>query len=353
MIDGDQSYHSWRRLGDVVSSLYALGYHERVDLTAIGSATLGSLRSEAFCRAYSADKNVSIFLGRPSRMHRSHSFLDLSFNTIGSDSSIESFEYAQETRWTVACAILKERSLDLARFVDAAARTQAMHIILQDCVALEASLPSRYQLPGHLKDFQGTAVERDFVASAALNILHVRFLMHSSPMQGASEIGSELIIVSAAMLKLVGEITILKATLANSGTGFIWKIIFYGLPAAGIICLALINRGAQNADTSFSVPQAMQDLSVIVAHVEAGVLLSPDQPNYALLQAATVTIKSVLHTLNSGSLIPTTQDGVSTEQASRAIDPWMPWAGDNDFFDFELDFWTNLAEHPALYQDAA
>lgn len=119
-------YHSWRRLGDVVSSLYALGYHEKVNLNALVPATLGGLRSAAFCRAYSADKNVSIFLGRPPRMHRKHSSLRMSPDTIpllfNDVPPGDEFQYVQETRWTVACAILKERVLDLARFEGEVAR---------------------------------------------------------------------------------------------------------------------------------------------------------------------------------------------------------------------------------------
>lgn len=101
-----------------MSSIYALGYHERVDLTALNPITLESLRIAAFCRAYSADKNVSIFLGRPPRMHRKHSSLKWSAEAIDHlfhlTSPREVFDYVLETRWTVACAILKERVLDLA-----------------------------------------------------------------------------------------------------------------------------------------------------------------------------------------------------------------------------------------------
>lgn len=110
----------------MVSSLYALGYHERVDVLALAPVTLEGLRSAAFCRAYSADKNVSIFLGRPPRMHRKHSSLQLSADGIvllfSNASQNDTFEYAQETRWTVACAVLKERVLDLARLDNEAMR---------------------------------------------------------------------------------------------------------------------------------------------------------------------------------------------------------------------------------------
>lgn len=36
-------------------------------------------------------------------------------------------------------------------------------------------------------------------------------------------------------------------------------------------------------------------------------------------------------------------------QLNQAPDMWMPWGEENELFDFELDFWTNLAEHPALF----
>lgn len=90
----------------------------------------------------------------------------------------------------------------------------------------------------------------------------------------------------------------------------------------------------------------MQDLNVLVAHVEAGVLICSDEPNYALLQAATMTIKSVVQRLTLGSLSINLQSETQTNL-------WMPWAGHNEALDFELDFWTNLADHPALYDDTA
>lgn len=109
-----------------MSSLYALGYHERVNVTALAPVTLEGLRSAAFCRAYSADKNVSIFLGRPPRMHRKHSSLNMTSDDIShlfNDSShSEAFDYTLETRLTVACAVLKERVLDLARVGDETVR---------------------------------------------------------------------------------------------------------------------------------------------------------------------------------------------------------------------------------------
>ncbi|KAM3420494.1 hypothetical protein BST61_g3762 [Cercospora zeina] len=353
MIDGDQSYHSWRRLGDVISTIYALGHHDRVDLASLTSETLGGLRSQTFARSYSADKNISVFLDRPYRMHSAQSTLRMSrddveslFLPVQAPPSTQ-FDYTLETRWTVACALLKERILDLGKVDDPSSRALGSSAILAECDLLMDILPERYRVGGHLKNFEGSAAERDFVASAALNLHHVQFLLYSPSMTRTSMPTPELLMVSGAMLKLTAEIAMLKDSLANSGTGFIWKIASYGLPAAGAICLALVSRTPNLAQNNPAVPQAIQDMSVLVAHMEAGVLIRPDQPNYALLQRATATIKSVLNRLSLGML--NTQHDTPAEQALGETVRFPAFG--NDSLDFELDFWTNLAEHPALFQD--
>lgn len=102
--------------------------------------------------------------------------------------------------------------------------------------------------------------------------------------------------------------------------------------------------------------QAVQDLGVLVANVEAGVLVHRDEPNYALLEAATATIKIVLNRLMSGGFATSHR---APHEASNdcthatAVDPWLPWQMESDPLDFEVDFWMNLAEHPAFSCDPA
>lgn len=121
-------YHSWRKLGDVVSSLFALGYHERIDDSDDVPVALQDLRKAAFARAYSADKNISIFLGRPPRLHSSYCRFWLSdgglenwhkresaMQLVFSDVATAPFDYRADTYWSVMCAKLKERVLDLPK----------------------------------------------------------------------------------------------------------------------------------------------------------------------------------------------------------------------------------------------
>ena len=122
-------YHSWRRLGDVASSLFALGYHEQVEFHVPTPAFLKDLRMAALARAYSADKNVSIFLGRPPRIHRKQCRLQIpgcvanvseAFGKFSSERRIQrtvtdSFDCTTDTWWSALCASLKEEILDLLK----------------------------------------------------------------------------------------------------------------------------------------------------------------------------------------------------------------------------------------------
>jgi hypothetical protein len=112
----------------VASSLFALGYHEQIDAGGSTPSFLKDLRWAAFARAYSGDKNVSIFLGRPPRIQRKYCRLDLpsegnSVSQSATSTSLayfqwapdEKFDYTADTRWSFLCALLKEETLDLFR----------------------------------------------------------------------------------------------------------------------------------------------------------------------------------------------------------------------------------------------
>lgn len=115
-------------MGDVISSISALGYHERLDAKPDTPKFLIQLRKTAFARVYSADKNVALFLGRPLRMSnrffhfqvpdtRPFTLLEMpsTDDTLDPhewhpDSAID---YRSETRWSALCAAIKENIMEL------------------------------------------------------------------------------------------------------------------------------------------------------------------------------------------------------------------------------------------------
>lgn len=125
----------------MTSCLSALGYHESLRSASSSPPFLVQLRNIAFARAYSGDKNVSIFLGRPPRMYskfcRIKSIIDeLSVEvekpSPRADTVTRQSEYSEfvlETWWTASCALLKEQILELRSLRDEAERNEKARFV--------------------------------------------------------------------------------------------------------------------------------------------------------------------------------------------------------------------------------
>lgn len=126
------------------------------------------------------------------------------------------------------------------------------------------------------------------------------------------------------------------------------KVAHYGLPAAGGLCLSLLGNSYCVQQNESSRVRTIQDLGTLVAQIDAGGLVDPTDPNYALFAKAARAISNVLHrviTCNIGM-----QSNNVGQQAPR-LDNSFGWTPRNislNPYDLDLDFWFNLNEHPEL-----
>ncbi|KAF4123735.1 Fungal Zn(2)-Cys(6) binuclear cluster domain [Geosmithia morbida] len=363
LVDGDQSYESWRRLGDLSSSLFALGYHQEIEGSGPIPEFLKSIRQTAFACSYAADKNVSIFLGRPPRIYKR--FCRLQQPSLAAFFSPEwapdtAIDLVADTRWATLCAMLKEdivaelfgesryeTRVDKARPIQAQAETQW------------AALPDSFRLEKPMKLYDRKPFELDIMLGIKLNQLHVLFLVRLAVVRRFSEPHPELSAIAQEMLALVVEAIVLKEHIVHSGTSLVWKLVYYGLSAAGVVCLSMLHQvSAPDGDMSPSA-KVLRDLSVIVAEVEYGTIVYKEDANYALLAGATKTIKNLLDSMTNASLhrgrravdhygedatLPCDPDAQLAVDANVPWESWVP----NNLQDFEVHFWNTLAEHPFL-----
>lgn len=180
-----------------------------------------------------------------------------------------------------------------------------------------------------------------------LDYLHTLFLLHLVSLKKISEPDEALLTVAAEMLSHIVEVIILRDHLVNSGTSLIWKVAQYGLPAAGVISLALLNPMPWREPRPFSRSRQVQDLSVLVAEIRTGALIEAGEPNFALFNRATRTIQTLLDSLMSWGPSQAQTAGSQHETAPQMVNYWEPCVN-FDPWDFESEFWANLAEHPTL-----
>ncbi|RBR20112.1 uncharacterized protein FIESC28_05391 [Fusarium coffeatum] len=356
LVDGDQSYESWRKLGDLSSSLFALGYHQQLESNGPIPPFLKRLRQAVFASSYSTDKNVSIFLGRPPRISRKFChFRQLSLDSYYSsewspDAKLDLFA---DARWAALCAILKEEIIvELFGEETLNTRIEKARNIRNSAELQWSSLPQHFRLEMPMKSYDRSAVELDLMLGIRLNHLHVLFLLHLALVQRVSEPDAQLYNVSVEMLGLVIEGVLFKDHIVHSGTSLTWKVVYYGLAAAGVICLSLLQRKASEHEMA-ATPKIFRDLGVLVAEIEYGTFVYKEDANYALLASATATMKNILDNLSRSRLDQRDLSGQLSEtmvQPGPELDDsnWEPW-GTGSLQDFETNFWLMLSEHPLTF----
>lgn len=115
-----------------------------------------------------------------------------------------------------------------------------------------------------------------------LAYLHVQFLLGLALLRPiTTNPDPELFSISMDMLSLVVESIMLKDQIINSGTSLVWKVsqeiyrwnqsthvysklkvAYYGLSAAGLISLTLVNRSFATETLQTSMSKVFQDLSI-------------------------------------------------------------------------------------------
>ncbi|KAI1634641.1 hypothetical protein F4809DRAFT_651732 [Biscogniauxia mediterranea] len=362
-MNGDHSYHLWRRLGDVISTTFALGYHENIEAKPGTPPFLMELRKTAFARIYSADKNIALFLGRPLRMSKRFCYFQLpkvpllaGYDQSSSDEQLDIREWNPhsvmslrgETRWSALCASVKEEIIELLFDQNRSNCSERISTLRATADAQWNALPAHFQLRGSPKQANTSPFERDLMISIRLNYLHIIFLLHRLLLKSWMEPDASIVDVSQEILTIVVDAMLCRDTLVNSGTNLTWKIIIYGLPAAGILLLAMLRQVGIPGCPRVSQARVLQDLGIFVAEIERGTAVSPEEPDYALISKATQTIHRFLNASQSGERFTTIDTAAKDQEQSQETTGWtLPW--EHDTWGFEIGFWQELADHPSLY----
>ncbi|KAF4948065.1 hypothetical protein FSARC_13830 [Fusarium sarcochroum] len=377
-VDGDQSFHSWRRMGDATSSLFALGYHELSEDDPVDTpAFIVQLRKAAFARIYSADKMLAVFLGRPPRIAREYCVFTLPANDpniwnedvlavqaghgeimIGPDlpslrpssaARLDDLNYIADTCCSAKFSSLKEDVLKLSprrHLLDAGHhRIEEAKAILQRVEDLWNTLPSHFKLSTSLRNSRIDPFSNDFIVGLRLDYLHTLFLVHLTTSKQMAQPGDTLLDISGEILSHITEAVMLRDRLVNSGTSLTWKVAQYGLPAAGIISLALLDGSSNDGFRKQDRAKMVQNLSVLVAELKVGAIVRAGEANYALFSRATQTMQSLLDSLTTWA--PSEPQQTPGPNSTTPMSGWNAYVPP-ETWDFEIDFWAHLAGHPTL-----
>ncbi|KAI4937495.1 uncharacterized protein J4E92_002226 [Alternaria infectoria] len=298
MICGYQGPPSWRRIGELSTQIYALGIHQEKKC-AHAPKWLTETRRRVFCSAYNQDKSISTFLGRPIRISKRHTDielpLDLADNEVTGD---------QATLESAIAALDEDEILEFSLVkIDANAEAQLLDIS-------ERVRTSWETLPKHMRYWK-TCWEDDVptVICLMLSIIHlthwynefmIQKLLDYSPLT----LNTALLRVSVDLLCNTLTLGRIRDRSYDVQRDMLNALLLFGVPAASVLATALReqHRTGQQFPAEISRAEIIRMLSVLISHLDSAAHMENSgarhgEANYNLFRKASKIFTKVIDTV--------------------------------------------------------
>ncbi|KAJ5201679.1 uncharacterized protein N7498_006342 [Penicillium cinerascens] len=371
LLYGDYDYRPWQTFGTLCTLIFALGFHQR-ESSAKLPFFLAEHRKRLLVSTYCMDKELSTFLGRPPRMIRRYTNielpLDMTFEDIMAQPEVRDSAIARldQDGWN-AEGVCTRVSYARASFLMGSIRESVLELSMNPEIEnleekiseiwslaqkMRSDLPPTLWRIGSIEDF-----EREPEASKVSLCLHLDYLYNGFILQRIlvqrTNKGPEKLINVAH--ELLSNLLLLIANRSSAGedvNSIVWIISYVGLPSAGVLALELL-RQFQNPHPYPLFPRSeiIQNLSRFAADLEHTVCRQAG--NHEICQQARNVIRHILDRVlsgpPSGATMPHSNEN-AVEAAGNNTSNFVPmdWlAGDfNAWLDEDSDLmkWVNSFE---------
>jgi hypothetical protein len=341
----DVGHLAWRRTGDLSSTVFALGIHQEPSNHVKLPFFVLELRRHIFCNAYSTDKALSTFFGRPPRISKRYCSIqpphDLTDDEIIASEDVRNLALSKldaegwntqgrlgRSTWgriKFRINIIREETLELSLGAVRADDQQRRKIqtVLDRARATYQSIPAFARYNDDIWD-TGMAAHLCFtLLYYKLHSTYSEFLLlrMSARLGGAS--WEEVYDSALCLLTGVLNISKYRDRIGAMSRDFAWVSIFYGLPPAALLAIELLRQQQVSpGQCQVRLPRAeiIRNISVFISSLEW--VAKPDDGNYDLCQGARQLLDSILNAILDNN--PTSSE--QTPQPAPA-DPVM-WLDD-------------------------
>ncbi|KAJ5304932.1 uncharacterized protein N7443_004592 [Penicillium atrosanguineum] len=313
LVCGDHDYRPRKRLGELSTLLFAMGYHQ-LDAGEHLPFFLVEGRKRLMVLAYASDKDLATFLGCPPliayRFCRIQLPLDLKPAEVIAGSAVRDAAIAkldtrgwntQEpipgTSWSRVGLLLGHvRELVLELSLDC----QDPHIQQRADEILSLAQQVRSDLPSYLQwdESTDTALRQTstFAVYIHLDLLYSQFLLQRILLKWSLTGPEALVSLAHQMLKAMLAQIAVGQRCGNPFSELGWTIPYFGLPAAGILAIEVL-RQTQNTRPwpnarRFPRSEVIQNLSILASHIQYIIL--PQKGNYDICQQGRKVISYIL-----------------------------------------------------------
>ncbi|KAJ5779910.1 hypothetical protein N7457_005070, partial [Penicillium paradoxum] len=316
IVYGESDFRPWRKLGDLSTTVFALGLHQ--DSSTKAPFFLSEMRKRTMVAAYTVDKGLATFLGRPPLISWRYCDiqmpLDLSVDEIFADLVIRDTAIArldgksgwnQESslkkgawpRLALISSVLREKVLELSLSWQTENLSQKVQDLSHECRQLRQALPEflHWTRDDGSATFSRSRVEDDILFDIYIGFLYNDFLLYRTLGKRTQAQPEAIIGVSREILN---ALVIMIARKTRSGhpikdLGF--NVCLPGLPSAGVLCAELLRRSrstVSNSDLGFPRSEIIQNLTLFAAYLD--IIIKPHEGNYRVAQHGRKAIRHVL-----------------------------------------------------------
>ncbi|KAJ6141210.1 hypothetical protein N7470_010106 [Penicillium chermesinum] len=337
---GDSSYLAWRRLGDLVATIYAAGLH----LDPAGSESypffLRQWRRGCFICAFYMDKMMATFVGRPPLMNHRYCTLDPPLD-LSDEILIQGGEPLARAV-AASLAIAREKTLDIAL------ATPETQNLLQRASEIQDDLQRVWEAaPAYLRhDREDKKDSREVWISIVylyLNYLYTGFLLQRAIIKHINTGHDRLYDISRRLLTIVTSITTQRNSMVDLDTHYSWIALTYGLPSASVLLIELLHQSHAPTPNAVPLPRAeiIRNLSVFVSLLSW--ISRPGQGNYRECKEAEKKLSRILDQL----LDPQPVQADLVNDVTSNLSSFLNWSNYNSW-DFNPEYFPAAEGFPGM-----
>ncbi|OQE41131.1 hypothetical protein PENCOP_c005G04419 [Penicillium coprophilum] len=332
IVYGESDFRPWRKLGDLSTTVFALGLHQ--DSSTKAPFFLSEMRKRTMVAAYSMDKVLATFLGRPPLISWRYCDiqmpLDLSVEEIFADSAVRDAAIArldEESGWNLESSlvkgtwprialitsVLREKVLELSLSCQLDNLSQRVEQLSHESRQLRQGLPEFLHWKPDIDGGALSRVEYDLLFEIHIEFLHNDFLLYrtlgkrtQTHPEAITGIAREIL---GALVTMISEKTRSRQPIKDIG----FNVCLPGLPSAGVLCAELLRRSRSTVTSSFlGFPRSeiIQNLTLFAAYLDT--IIKPHDGNYRVAQQGQKAIRHVLDQVLSADGISSVVEATGT-----------------------------------------
>ncbi|KAJ5507800.1 hypothetical protein N7527_009943 [Penicillium freii] len=350
---GDSSYQAWRRLGDLVSTIYAAGLHLETNGNENCPFFLRQWRRRCFVASFYMDKMMATFVGRPPLMNGRFCTLaaplDLSDEVLIADGDVLSKAISElnsagwnskgelhpvsQTRLRYQLAIIREETLEVVL------GTREQHNLIQKSEEIQAKSRAIWEsTPDQLRyDRRSNDYYHDgwlAIAYFYLDYLYTCFLLYRAVVKHTNTGQVYLCDVSRRVLAIVIQTNSFRTPMVDLDRHFSWIVLTYGVPSASVLLLELLRQSHEPGPHAVPLPRAelIRNLSVFISFLSW--VAGPGHGNYHTCKEAEKKLSRILDQL----LDPQPVQQHVVDDVTTGLDNFLNWSNYNTIWDFNTDY---------------